>query len=122
MSLEDFRRVRVGMGLWAGSGPETPIRAPTGATEATQPHFFKVPALVSSGPRALLQRVFEGTLRHPMLPIAEEAPSFRGWPRGGHSSCLSCSLTFSSITALALAFAFALALAFAGSGIIQLLI
>ena len=119
MGLEDLGRVRVGMGKRTGSGSAKPIRAPTDAAEATQPYFFKVAAMIPPGPWALLQRVLEGTLRHPMLPIAEEAPSFRRWPRGGHSSCFSCSLAFSSITAFALTFA--LAFPFAGSGVIQLL-
>ena len=70
------------------------------------------------GPGALLQRVLEGTLRHPVLAIKEKAPPLGRWSRGCASSIFACSLTFSSIAA----FAFALALAFtlAGSGIVQL--
>ena len=74
--------------------------------------------MLSPGPGTLLQRILERALGYPVLPIAEKAPSFRRWPRGLVSSCFTCSLAFSSITAFA--FALALALAFTGSGIIQL--
>ena len=55
-----------------------------------------------------------------MLPVSNEASAFGVRPRGCPSSCLACSLTFSTITALALAFA--LAFAFPGLGAVQLLI
>ena len=76
--------------------------------------------MLSPGPWALLQRVLEWTLGHPVLAIAEKAPSLGRWPRGCTSSCFTCSLTFSSIAAFAFALALALAFSFAGSGIIQL--
>ena len=104
--------------MWTGGGSTRLIRAPTAAAQAAQPHFLEVPAMLSPGPWALLQRVLEWTLGHPVLPIAEKAPSLRRWPRGCTSSCFTCSLTFSSITAFALAFALAFTLA--GSGVIQL--
>ena len=114
MRLEDFGRVRGGVGVESGSSTATP----TAAAEAAQPHLSRMPAMVSPGPRALFQRILEGTLGHPIIPIAEEAPPLRRWPRGCHSSCFTCSLTFSSITAFALAFA--LAFTFPGPGIVQL--